>query len=266
MFKRQSKNPKIKIKSILILFLLILTIGIIYLILKSNFFNIKNLEIKLSSAVCVQEEEIKKSLEAKSLNQNILFFDAKVVQENLKREYICIKSASLIKKIPDRLEATIIGREAKIKVIPINSKEATISSNLENIATPSAKDFIDIFLADGEGKIFSKDPQDNLPIVFVYQNNIQLGEDMGIFAVNILKVLENLRKFHLEIVTAKLVDEFLVTETAPKVVFKLSKDIDAQLASLQLILQQAKIDSNILEFIDLRFDKPVVRFAPKKNG
>ena len=51
----------------------------------------------------------------------------------------------------------------------------------------------------------------------------------------------------------------------PKVFFRLDNEIDLQLASLQLILEKAKIDERILEFIDLRFDKPIVRFAPKKT-
>ena len=262
MFKNQRKNPKKKIKKILFPFFLILTIGLSYLVLRSHIFNVKNVEIRMYSLACVNEEGIRKDL--KVFNQSIFSLDSKILEQNLKSQHLCIKSASFTKKIPDSLEITIQARQAKIKLVPISLKEATISSSLENIATPSAKDFTNIFLADEEGKVFAKDSRTDLPTIFIYKRDVQLGENLGSLAINALKVLENLKKLNLEFITATLVDEFLVVDTIPKVIFTLSKDIDIQLASLQLILQQAKIDESRLEFIDLRFDKPIVRIAPKK--
>ncbi|MBI4038755.1 hypothetical protein HY384_02235 [Candidatus Daviesbacteria bacterium] len=63
-------------------------------------------------------------------------------------------------------------------------------------------------------------------------------------------------------------DFFLINPYSnnPRIIFRLSNSLDVQLASLQLILGKAKIDGSRLEFIDLRFDKPVLKFTPKESN
>ena len=45
-----------------------------------------------------------------------------------------------------------------------------------------------------------------------------------------------------------------------EVIFDPNKDIDEQLASLQLILSQLKIEGKALKRLDFRFEKPVITF------
>lgn len=51
----------------------------------------------------------------------------------------------------------------------------------------------------------------------------------------------------------------LLVEGTYKIYFSLEKNIDFQLASLQLILNKAKIESDKVEYIDLRFERPVIK-------
>ena len=81
---------------------------------------------------------------------------------------------------------------------------------------------------------------------------------------NIIKIFDKTKSLGIEIKQAWLRENILVTETIPKMIFKLD-NVDSQLASLQLILSEAKIESKELEIIDLRFDKPVIKFAPEKK-
>jgi len=49
-------------------------------------------------------------------------------------------------------------------------------------------------------------------------------------------------------------------ESKYKIYFNLEEDMAFQLASLQLILNQDKIEKDKVEYIDLRFDKPVISY------
>ena len=84
-----------------------------------------------------------------------------------------------------------------------------------------------------------------------------------------LQILRAVKKLGFDSLTTQILDNFFLiypTSLSPKVIFRLDQRIDVQIASLQLILEKAKMYSESLEFIDLRFDKPIVKFAPKKNG
>ncbi|MBI2018985.1 hypothetical protein HYS96_04780 [Candidatus Daviesbacteria bacterium] len=265
MFRRKNNNSKRNLlKKIFIFALFILILLAIYFFFNSSLFKIKNISLKTESLDCLgNNEEIKKDSEI--VSQNTIFFNSKNVEKKLKNKFYCIKTIIFAKKFPNGMELTIIGRKAEAKLIPLPIYEATASSNLENIATPSATD---IFLVDGEGKVFSKgDLAGDLPIILIYKGSLNLGENLGVYIINALKILNKIGPFGIDSKLSKIATgEFLVTGTVPKIIFKLTEQIDIQLASLQLILEQAKIDQSRLEFIDLRFDKPVVRFAPKKNG
>ena len=79
--------------------------------------------------------------------------------------------------------------------------------------------------------------------------------------------MDAVKKMGISVNESFLNDSFFIIKdetSVIKVIFRLKNEVDIQLASLQLILDKAKIDEKELEFIDLRFDKPVVRYAPKK--
>lgn len=112
------------------------------------------------------------------------------------------------------------------------------------------------FLLDEEGAIFSGTTSATLKIY---------SETKNINFKNILAILNKVKIFGIEVGEVVVTQNSLTINSMPKIVLDLSRDLSLQIASLQLILQQAKIDEEAAEFIDLRFDKPVVRFAPKKK-
>lgn len=112
------------------------------------------------------------------------------------------------------------------------------------------------FLLDEEGAIFSGTTSATLKI-FLSEKNINFK--------NILAILNKIKIFGIEVGEVVVAGTNLMINSTPKIVLDLNRDLSLQIASLQLILQQAKIDEEAAEFIDLRFDKPVVRFAPKKK-
>lgn len=262
-----SKSNQITFTKVLIaLFFLIILLSI-FLSLKLGVFNIKKTEINLSNNLtCASLDQLKNI--SNLTGQNFFFINSSQVIKNIKDNFICVKGVNLWKLFPGRVKLEVIGREPIVRLSHL-SKEASLSASLENIATPSAEQSLDdTYLADDE-VIFAKGTDHiSIPVIYLQNFNLAVGkkiDDLIKFSLNILQNLENLG---LKIQITQIIDNFFIifpTTSQPKIIFHLGKDINSQIASLQLILKKAKIDEENLEFIDLRFDKPVVKFAPKKK-
>ncbi|MBI3103797.1 hypothetical protein HYZ05_02570 [Candidatus Daviesbacteria bacterium] len=240
-------------------FILILATG--FFLNYFGIFTVKTVNIKIEKIDCADEKSIKDSLALSG--KNFFLINAKFLEENLKRQFICIKKVSLAKYIPDHVGLTVFGRDPYAVLINLRLKEATGS------ATPSADDFDlgEKFLVDEEGVIFSKNaPDAHLPKIYFSHQELSLGKKLqGEILRDALMIINKLKGFGIEIGNVSVLEnKVLIVYSTPKIIFKLLDNLDIQLASLQLILEKAKIESNNLEFIDLRFDKPIVRFAPKK--
>lgn len=239
----------------------------ILLIFKSGIFNVKKIEINLVRNLdCVNEVQIKDT--SQLLGQNIFFINSLDSVINIKGKFICVKGVTLSKIFPDKVRLEVFGREPKVKLYNLNN-EATNSANLENIATPSAGLSIgDFYLIDDE-VIFAKDNnQISAPNVYLKDDQLSLGKKIDDLVKKCLNILEKSKSLGLDIQISQIVNNSLVifpSSSQPRIIFSLEKDDSLQIASLQLILKIAKIDNESLEFIDLRFDKPVVKFAPKKK-
>lgn len=262
------KKTNLFSKKILITsFILILAIG--FLLNYLGIFVVKKVDIKIEKIDCADEKSIGDWLELSG--KNFFLINAKIVEDNLKGQFVCIKKISLARYIPDKVGLTVFGRDPLAILINLKPKEATQSGQvgIENIATPSAQDFDlgEQFLVDEEGIIFSKNiPNIPLPKIFFSNQELSLGNKLpGEILNNALMIINKLKGFGIEIGNVSIMEsKVLIVYSTPKIIFKLLDNIDIQLASLQLILEQAKIESKDLDFIDLRFDKPIMKFAPKK--
>ncbi len=210
---------------------------------------------------CTTSEQIKDS--SKIWGQNIFFINKKYLEKFLKDNFFCIKNINISRNIPDSIKIDVKGREAVAKLVLLNW-EASASSLIDATATPSAQQFGETFLVDDEGIIFSKDFMD-ITKINVVNGNLSLGMKVNDFIISSLKTLSGLKRMGINPSGMTLIDNFLVIDGTPKVIINLSRSIDTQIASLQLILNKAKIDDVNMDFIDLRFDKPVAKFAPKKR-
>lgn len=63
-----------------------------------------------------------------------------------------------------------------------------------------------------------------------------------------------------EITTQKDLNYLIILKSGGEVIIDPSKDIDEQLASLQLILSQLKIEGKALKRLDFGYEKPIITF------
>ncbi|MEK6808616.1 MAG: FtsQ-type POTRA domain-containing protein [Nanoarchaeota archaeon] len=239
------------------LFVLFGVIAAIMLLLNYKFFAVKNLDINLINSNCTDSKSLSDSSEL--LGQSILMLNEKKVEEKLKEKYLCIRKVTLAKHFPHRVEVQVFGRVGVVSLIQLDPKIATLSASFENVATPSAEELGNgkFYTVDEEGITFSESKVEGLPIIYSFGEPISPVKE-------VVRIIAKLKTFGLETKDGYLnqTATFMVG-IYPKIIFNLSENVDVQLASLQLILEQAKIKMENLEFIDLRFDKPIVRLAPK---
>lgn len=242
----------------------VILIVLIVLVFKLGFFNIKYLEVFANGLICTDSEQIKKTISIQG--NNLFFLNTKKISDNILQNFTCVKSSTISQIFPNKIKVEIIGRTPAAMLLSLKDFHATTSAFVEEIATPGAKVLTDFHLIDQEGIIFAKvSDRLDIPNIFIDGDILSNKKIQGDLARNILKVINKVKEFGGDNQTSQIYNDSLIIFSIPKIIFNLNEDINTQIASLQLILEKAKIDDVKLEFIDLRFDKPIVKFAPKKN-
>lgn len=236
-----------------------------YFFIRSNFFIITSIYVQSDKITCSDNSQIRDS--SNLFGQHIVFFDAQFIKNNLKNKFLCIKEVIISRKFPDRVSIYATGREPKAILLTLKNKESTSSADVENIATPSARaqEVDSSYLVDDESVIYTKEIGQATAVKIFFNQKLELGKTPDLLIPNSLKILDKVKIYGLEPQETEILNEIFIIYSVPKIVFNLSGDLDTQLASLQLILNKAKIDRESLRFIDLRFDKPVIKIAPKKS-
>ena len=254
--RRSSTN---KNRKFLLLLIPAIFIILVVFIFKSNFLKITQIEV-LSNANCVDE-----SIKDKSnlLNKNLFFLNQDQLSNEIKGKFICIKKVKFSKILPSKIRLEVEGRAPMFKLALIKDWEASAASLIDNTATPSAH-LTEIFISDEEGVIFSKENVENLPVINYLGKDISIGVVDDLLKKAVI-ILPKLNSEGLQTKNTYILSNLFILNTTPKVIFDLNEDINMQFASLQLILHKAKIEGVALELIDLRFDKPVIKYAPKKK-
>lgn len=266
--KRQRKTP------ILFLIVVVLLFGVI-----SKVFVVKSIDIKLNNAGCVSEQQVKSLLSLQG--KNILLTDFNNLDNKFRSKYICVKDINFTKQLPDKILVQVNGRTG-VAVVRTISTEAATSANLLDLSTPSSSgsatpsaqlQILDgykgiPYLVDEEGIIFAQaDEGVNLPTLLLSGVGLDFGKGLKNDLIKkAVVIIQKLKDFNLEIKQAIIYsNKYLLIDGKTRVQFNLEKDVNIQLASLQLILDKAKIDSENMEIIDLRFDKPVVKIPQKEK-
>lgn len=270
--KRKNRSLISQLWKIGLAVLVVLLILDVYLLIDSKILNIKILDVVLDKISCTSGEEIRK--ESQILGKKFFLVDQKKIEQNLKQKFLCIKSVTVSKGFLDTVTVEVSGREPVAVLALLQSLEAT-PSGLENLASQStsvsAQEKIESeFLVDREGVVLLKEHRDNLPVIYFGGVALDVGKSIGEGLMqNTLIILEKMKTFGIEIEEAKIYSQEILlinpVTQKPRIIFALNKNIDIQLASLQLILARAKIDMEEMEFVDLRFDKPIVKYVPKKK-
>lgn len=237
-----------------------------FLMIRSDFFTIKSVKVQLDKVTCADWDQIKNS--SNLSGQNLILLNSSKVKDVIKNKFFCVKDVQISRVFPNKVGVIVFGREPKALLLVFKDNEATQSANIENIATPSAQvqEVISNFLIDDEGVIFAKNTDTfDTPKIYYYGEELTLGQVATGSVSDSLKIIEKVKSYGLDVSISEILDGLFLIYTKPKIVFKLGENLNVQLASLQLILNQAKIGEEVLEFIDLRFDKPVVKLAPKRT-
>lgn len=270
-----SGRPKSKhswIPKLFTLLAILMTLVGGFLFLTSNFFYIKQLEVKTEEVGCATVEDLKNT--SQILNRNVFFIDKQVIEDKLRKKYTCIKSISLLPRFPSKIIMHVFGRIATTQLLSLSEKQSSSSAILEDFlkkdSSESAKENLEIkekYLVDEEGVLFTKDENESLRKLYIFDDDLTLGQklDQNIFK-NFQEVIKKLDVLGISSNEAKIYSNiYLLYSSKPKLIIDLSGNIKAQLASLQLILSRAKIEEKEMEFIDTRFENPVVKYAPKKG-
>lgn len=265
MWKRKKRSSGL-VKFIFFILALLL-VGFSFFLIGKKVFVIGRIEIEPTRVGCADENLLKSSTGL--LGRSMLFIDRVKIENHFKNSFYCIKSVTISQKFPNKVKLSLLERQAFARLINLEKTESSMSSVLEKIATPSAQNIKDVYVIDDEGMVFSKDKGDtNTPNIYIFDSNITINKKLEGTRLNLLKIIDKVQTFGIKASESWIFDNSYVLKAESedlKIIFNLTDKIDIQLASLQLILDKAKIDSEKLEFIDLRYDKPIIRAIPKKK-
>lgn len=238
----------------------------IALIWKLEIFNLKKVEIEKNNVQCMDNQKLLSEFTIKG--ENILLMNEQNINKKILLKYPCVKNIIFKKQFPDKVKIIISGREGMARISYINLKEleATSASGAALIdwTFPLSVES-DNFIIDDEGIIFAQNNESSLPYLYLKNQILKIGnkiENIDLNKVSLLFV--KLPQMGIKINKTKINGQDFQVLGEQKIVFSLAKDVLAQFASLHLILEKAKIDERTMEIIDLRFDKPVVKYVPKK--
>lgn len=292
---RQEEKQK-KVKRLLFIFGGVLVVAglifISYQLFKTSILN--NIDINVQNLTCTDKETVREFI--RSQNTNYFLFKSEDLESKLKKQFFCIGRVETKAAYPNRLKADVFGREPAFVVVSVGSSVnpnpeielpdivtiATESSQQAQInpvrvlndvlkdlhqATGSAT-----FLVDEEGVIYEQTDNLNFQKLSIFGADLKIGGSLETGLIRKVKDVIN-RLSALEAPTDNLIviGDKLIIDSKPRIIFALNHDLLRQTASLQLILAQAKMNSDPerpgitnMESIDLRFDKPVVVYSGKK--
>lgn len=263
----------IKIKIFLILLLLIIAIALL-IVLNTSTLIVKNVVVK-ESVSCVEADRISK--DASFTNQNIVFIQESQIAKKFKEKYLCIEEVRTKKEYPNTLNLYLKEREKALKIGLIKGSPYIKLPDIKD-STPSSEStplVIDhsvneasisgVYIADKNGFVFDVASVENdLPMIYLVGFETGLGRPVEKKIVNLsLQLINRLKELSIDYRTIKIMGDTVLVDGDIKLTFSLNKDLNRQLASLQLILQKAKMNSKSMDKIDLRFDKPVVIYSKK---
>lgn len=265
-------------KKSLVILPMIIIIGFIFG-LNSQLVQVKNLEIKAKYIDCADEDGLRADIPVKGLN--ILFLDKDVVKKGLLEKYPCIKEVHVEKKFLNTIQVSVSGRVPVLNVATLYQQDASLSASLdevlEKIASPSATAsdsavleniLTNDFLVDQNGEVFVSSKKEDLPEILLLSDEIiKVGKRLDKNLIDSLLILfDKLKVFSVDFKEVKVYSQGnILVDGNTSILLNQKYDLQKQLASLQLILEKAKIENEQILFLDVRFEKPVVRYVKKRN-
>lgn len=265
-FKRLPKRLKI------ILVIILLIIGGLWF---NQHLAIKIVALNFSQLWCGDKSEIEKAIQLQG--QNLMLLNTVPVGQRLVDKFLCLNSVQFTKIYPSRITVDLEGRLPVALIRPVTVPELSLDySTLE--ATPSSSAALinwqyqssteQWFYVDQTGLVFTTaDLGHPYPNFQIEQPNLNVGSRLNDQVIqNAIWIAEQLANEEIVpqsyLITAT--NNLLINAGSVKLAFNLEQDVEKQIASLHLILREAKIDAKELLNVDLRFAKPVVIYSNSK--
>lgn len=257
--------------SLIPLLLLIAASG--YLLLRSDVFLIKRVEVvreggfrsaEISSEELLSDESIRQTIEPYVVARSLWNIDTSTVQRTIQELNPSIVQVTIRRQLPDTLIVTVIEREPVALLAPVREETTPDGQRVTKV---------EYYLIDQKGEVYLKIPKKaDLP-TFVYPS---LFEELGAEAelvghtfdqdiiqqlVAVSNALQQIPWLTVE--TIELMGDLSVKVSLADdavLVMSLTKDLSQQVRSLELIQQQVVYSGRSIEHIDTRFDKAVVRY------
>lgn len=239
---RQTKYFVFTSQALKLICLFLIVAAAIFYSLMSDFFKIKRIICQFNQTECLSKIGNKFTF---LLNKNILLLNLSQETEKLKKENPYWQNLKITKKLPHQLLVEIQSFQPK----------AVVKENKEE-----KKEF---YLVDNQGNFLGKkETNPGLPLILVNSSlaSSVLGEPIAApnltKALELIALLENYR-FGFEALESE--EEKIIAQLVNfLVIFSPRHDLQKQVASLQLIINESKIKKREFRQIDLRFEKPVI--------
>lgn len=292
----RNEERKKKLKRLLLILTIILSAALTVLV-GFQVFNrsvINKFEIEADNLTCTDRDQVLNFVKKSDLKY--FTFRKEDLEKSLKKKFFCIGKMDIQLNYPDRIKVKAFGREPVFILVPLNTQFDTnpvvdlpddfkIATQSSMAAQPLKviDDFISginessesgKFLVDEEGVVFdSLNSQLSFPKLQIVGMDIKVGGKIeGDLIRKTREVSEGLKTMELPTDNMIILGNKLIINSKPRIIFVLDKRLDYQIASLQLILAQAKMNSDpsrpgsdSIESIDLRFNKPVVVYSKTKK-
>lgn len=256
--------------------IVILVLGLGFWLFKSDLLAVREINVQFVKSFCQNEIEIRQQI--KLDKQNWFTLNTSSLTDELLQKNHCLEQVDVKREWFNRVEIRLIGRtpEAVMQLVRITPGIAQLIDVESSASSQTAiLDFSDQIQPEGDnywvdrfGKIFMTEASpSSLPKYFMIERELVVGKSLNsrlvlegnraVVQMNLLGLVPNWVKItNHDVFLAKMKDGL-------EVVIALDEDVLRQTASLQLILQKAKIDSKSINRVDLRFDKPVVIYKNK---
>lgn len=208
----------------------------------SDIFVIRSIECRYESSVTCSPEIIAE-LE-RFIGQRIFLLRLKDLERKIKQSDPSVKSIHLSIEIRRRtIFASVVSRKPVVRITASNSFDLSL-------------------VIDEEGMVFENGTTQEAPPILVWEgfSTLRVGQkvpDHLSSAITLVRLLPATTEI-LPLVYVRANSFEVTTVEGTLVTFSLEQDPAAQLAALQLVINQSRIDQTVYRSIDMRYQRPIV--------
>lgn len=212
--------------------------------------------------------------------KNILFFRPTKKEQLVAKKFPELTGISIKKQLPHTIIIIIEQREP-VALLTVRQPITVASSQSATIAAVSSTKTIGKYHLDAFGVPFAKiddvivivestssatrDGTTSLPaLIYTTTDAITLGQKIADpFIVQALALLQHSKGTQFRVIQATKLSEMsfeVVLADGMRVLFSTEREMKSQLAALQIIYEGSTIDKKKAKSIDVRFNKPVIKF------